>query len=61
MGQMVQSTEGSFETDSSLLEVISGHVLKIDLLCTIDICSVCEDAHGHARSRDIRESKRARE
>jgi len=38
-----------------LFKIVNRHVLKFNLLCTIDISGVCEDADGHARSGDIRE------
>ena len=37
----------------ALLQVVNGHVLKVDLLGTIDVCSICENADGHARTRDV--------
>jgi hypothetical protein len=39
---------------STLFKIICKHVLKVYLLRVIDVC--CEDANGHARSVDIRES-----
>jgi hypothetical protein len=38
-----------------LFEIVDRHVLKLNLLGTIDISRVCKNADGHARSGDIRE------
>jgi hypothetical protein len=36
-----------------LFEIVDGHVFKLDLLGTIDICGISKDTDGHARSGDI--------
>ena len=38
----------------ALLQIIDGQILEVDLLSTIDVGSVCENADRHARPRDIR-------
>ena len=40
---------------NALFEVINRHVLKVNLLRTVDVCRICENADGHAGTRDIRE------
>ena len=42
-----------------LLQVVDGHVLKVNLLGTIDVRSICENADGHARAGDVGEPARA--
>jgi hypothetical protein len=44
-----------------LLQVIDGHVLQLNLLSTIDIVGISENADGHAGTRDIRELDGSRE
>lgn len=39
-----------------LLQIISGHVLKLDLLGAINIGSICENAERQTRTRDVGES-----
>ena len=36
-----------------LLQVINGHVLKVDLLGTVDVGSIGENADGHAGAGDM--------
>jgi hypothetical protein len=44
-----------------LLQVVNGHVLELNLLGTIDIGGIGENADGHARTRNVREPKWNRE
>ena len=39
-----------------LLQVIDRHILEINLLSAIDVCCVSENANGHPRPGNIRES-----
>lgn len=39
----------------SLLQVLNGHVLELDLLGLVDVGSVGQDADGHPRPRDVGE------
>ena len=39
----------------ALLQVVNGHVLEVDLLGTVDVVRVGQNADGHARARDVRE------
>ena len=41
---------------NALLQIIRRHVLEVDLLGAVDVCSICEDADGHARAGDVGES-----
>lgn len=36
-----------------LLQVIDGHVLEVDLLGTIDVGGISENANGHAGTRNM--------
>jgi hypothetical protein len=38
---------------NSLLQVIDGHVLELDLLGTIDIESIGKNADGHTRTGNV--------
>ena len=38
-----------------LLQVVDGLVLKVDLLRTVDVGGIGENANGHARAGDVRE------
>ena len=40
---------------NSLLQVVDGHVLKLDLLSTIDVVGIGENAQGHARAGNVGE------
>jgi len=44
-----------------LLQIVDGHVLQVNLLSTIDIGSICENADGHARAGNIGQLDGARE
>lgn len=37
----------------SLLQVVNGHVLHVNLLGTIDVRCIRKDAHGHARAGQV--------
>lgn len=41
-----------------LLQVISGHVLELNLLCAIDVSSIGENADGETRAGEMGEPKR---
>ena len=45
----------------ALLQVINGHVLKVDRLGAVDVGGICENADGHARAGDMGELDGARE
>ena len=36
-----------------LLQVVNGHVLEVDLLSTVDVGGIGENADGHARAGDV--------
>ena len=36
-----------------LLQVVNGHVLEVDLLGTVDVGGIGENADGHARTGDV--------
>ena len=38
---------------NALLQVINRHVLEVDLLGTVDVGGIGENADGHARTRDV--------
>lgn len=40
---------------NSLLQVVDGHVLKLNLLSTIDVVGIGENAQGHARAGNVGE------
>jgi len=44
-----------------LLQIVNRHVLKVDLLGTIDVSSISENANGHARAGNVREFDGSRE
>lgn len=39
----------------ALLQVINGHVFELNLLGTIDVSSIGENANGHARAGNVGE------
>ena len=41
--------------EHALLQVINGHVLKVDLLGTVDVGGIGENADGHAGAGDVGE------
>ena len=43
--------------EHALLQVINGHVLKVDLLRAVDVMRVGKNTDRHARTGDIREPK----
>jgi hypothetical protein len=45
----------------ALLQIVNRHILKINLLRTIDISRVSDDAYGHPRAGDVRQLDGARE
>ena len=45
--------------DSSLFQIVSGHVLEIDLLGSVDVGGIGQNANGHARTWDIGKSVHA--
>jgi len=44
-----------------LLQIVSGHVLELDLLCTIDVSGISKNADGETRTGNVRELDSARE
>ena len=47
--------------EDALLQVINGHVLELDLLGTVDVGGIGENADGHAGTGDVGELDGARE
>lgn len=51
---LINSLCEGLEVMYALLQVIDGHVLEVNLLSTIDVGSIGENADGHAGARDMR-------
>jgi len=54
-------SEAREPNDSSLFQIVSGHVLEIDLLGSVDVGGIGQNANGHARTWDIGKSNDSRE